>query len=404
MIIISSIKSKHVQSPVKRSRIYINSKFRGYNRYKFEAGKGGDVLVRVTAKGFRDFRKSVKVKEGETLTVRSVMIRSKLLDRINWVSRAGAPISAAPVYYGDRIISCTENGKIIVMSSSGRTIVSKSLSKGFKSKPVVYKNNAFAVDVDGVFFSVNIVTGKLNWKVNTGGPLLFKSGPLVIDGKIFLATGYGNVMAYSLKGEKIWNNNLDEAVYNSIQYYKGRLLIATDALKIYALDAGDGDELWSRDIDGRVITLSPQVYKDILFFGCYSGKFYALDVDDGDPIWTFQSGGSIYSTALIRKGILFFGSDDGNLYALSHAQGKVLWKFNAGKPLKHSPISAFGNIFITDKDTIYALNPENGSLKWKNKFNGTIKTSPSVAGNMLILGLVNGDVVSVRNNLVQSVK
>ncbi|HQO41220.1 MAG TPA: PQQ-binding-like beta-propeller repeat protein, partial [Spirochaetota bacterium] len=267
-----------------------------------------------------------------------------------------------------------------------------------------YKNNAYFVDVKGMLYSLDIEKGKINWKAATGGPVLFKTGPVVANDTIYIASGYGKVTAFDLTGKVLWENELDEGVYNSVMVHKNNLLVATDTLTMYALSTEDGDEEWSADLDDRVITVTPLAYGNNIYFGCYSGKFYSINADSGKTVWTFMAGGPIYSSPAQYKKNILFGSDDGYLYSLDNEKGTLVWKFKAGSPVQSSPIVALERVFITADKTLFALDPGKGTILWQNSFDSRIKTSPAVADDTVILGLANGRIVSVRNTLVQTVE
>ncbi len=389
-----------VTAPLKNAKIYINSKYKGKSQFKQEVRPDVKMSVKITASGYKDFTTDVKVASGETYTLSPKMQRSKNLERVKWVSALKSPISSAPVFVNDRIVLCSESGTVDILNNSGSVLVSKKITKRFESKPVVYKENIYTVDVNGYLYSINTSDGNVNWKIKAGGPLLFKSEPVVSNGKIFLATGFGSVEAYDLTGKKLWENELDEAIYNSLVYVQGSLIIATDALKLYSLNSEDGDENWATRIDGRVITSAPLVDKDKVYFGCYSGTFYAVSAVKGRILWTFKSGGPVYSSPVTVGGSVYFGSEDGYLYSLNGETGALNWKFKSAHPFKNSPIHAFESIVVASERTVYSLNPSTGSVLWENTFNSRIITSPTFAGDTVILGLGNGNIVSVRNNLV----
>ncbi len=182
-------------------------------------------------------------------------------------------------------------------------IVTKKIASRIESRPVVHENNVYIVDVDGNLYSIEINSGKLNWKVKAGGPLLFRSEPLVTPDSIFLATGFGIVEAYEHSGKKKWSNDLDEAIYNSLQVVGRNLIIATDELKLYAIDSKDGDTVWSTPIDEKVITQAPLIHNKHIYFGCYSGVFYSITADKGKVSWTYNTDGAIYSSPAVYEKI-----------------------------------------------------------------------------------------------------
>ena len=393
-----------VKSPVAGSRIYINSKYKGQTSVKQDVSPDQKIQVRVVTRSFYDYTTTVTVKEGETLLITPRLEKVRKLQRVRWSSVFKSPVVSAPVYAKDRIITLTEDGTVTVLNKSGGVVFSNKVAKRFDSKAVVYKNNAYFVDVKGMLYSLDIVQGKINWKVTTKGPALFKTGPVVVDDIIYVASNSGTVSAFDQAGKIIWENDLEEGVYNSIMVYRSNVIVATDTLTMYALNSKDGDEEWSADLDDRVITLTPLAYGDNIFFGCYSGKFYSINADKGKITWEFMAGGPIYSSPALYKKNILFGSDDGYLYSLDNEKGTLVWKFKAGSPVQSSPIVAFESVFVTADRTLFALDPVKGTILWQNSFDSSIKTSPAIADDSVILGLANGRVVSVRNTLVETIE
>jgi len=393
-----------VRSPVKDSHIYINMKYLGRNSVTKEVVPGQAVKIFIKATRFRDYYKTVTLSEGQRYVLKPVMIKKKLLGRVKWSNKFTSALSAKPIYYKNRIVVATEGGEIKVLSSSGGTYINRKLGKKFESEPVISGSTIYAVDVSGILYSMNMNTGKLYWRVKTGGPLLFGSKPIVHKGKIYIASGYGEVQCYDVKGKLLWSQDLDEGIYSSPLVFNNKLIIITDAEVVYALDLEDGDEDWNEDIDGRVVRTEPTVYGDKLYFGTDSGVFYAMKIENGDVLWKFKADSSIYSTPLIEKGRIFIGSTKGTLYSINIKTGKKIWEKLLSKSVKGGIISAFGHVIVSDSNTVYAMSPSRGIIRWSQTFDTPIKTSPVHVDDTVVLGLTNGEIVSVRNDLKQSVK
>lgn len=393
-----------VKSPVSGGRIFIDSRLRGRNSVTYEVIPDREVLVTIRAAGFKDHNQRVKVPEGETLAISPSMEKSELLERVKWSFKGSAPLGGDPVLYGERIVAAYENGTIAVLSGNGGLISSAKLANRFESRPVISGNTAYIVDVDGILYSYDLAKGTLNWKAEAQGPFLFGSEPVVVDDRIYFATGLGVVEAFNINGEKVWQNMLDEAVFSSVQVYKNMIIVATDAWKIYALRNRDGKKIWNERVDGRVITGLPLIHKDNLYFGTQAGSFYAMTADKGKTLWKFSAEGPIYSTPVLIDENIFFGSENGTLYSLSVETGEVRWMYKTRRNIKGSPVFAFSNVFIADENTVYSINPSNGAVRWSASFQSSIRTSPVFAGDAVVMGLSNGEIVSVRNNLIQTIR
>jgi len=129
-----------------------------------------------------------------------------------------------------------------------------------------------------------------------------------------------------------------------------------------------------------------------------------MSADKGKTLWKYTAEGPIYSTPVLIEENVLFGSENGSLYSLSVETGEVKWIYKTRRSIKGSPVFAFSNVFVADENTVYSINPANGSVRWSASFQSSIRTSPVFAGDAVVMGLSNGEIVSVRNNLVQTIR
>jgi outer membrane protein assembly factor BamB len=229
--------------------------------------------------------------------------------------------------------------------------------------------------------------------------MLFGSKPVIVNDRIFMATSFGRVYAFSLAGKEIWHKDLENGIYSSIACSEGKLFVGTEDQKIYALKEKDGDIEWEFRADSRMVSSSPVIWGKTLYVGCYSGTFFAIDIDKGKLNWKYKTGDSIFSTPLVKNGIVYFGSNDGYVYALQAEKGDVAWKFRTGDKVQTRPTVLDNLLIITSGTQIYALSSGTGDVQWSHRFDREVKTSASVSGNEIFIGLENGEVASVRNSL-----
>jgi len=55
----------------------------------------------------------------------------------------------------------------------------------------------------------------------------------------------------------------------------------------------------------------------IAFVGSFDTNVYAVDTDTGDELWSFETGGVVVSSPTVVNGTVFVGSEDDNVYALN---------------------------------------------------------------------------------------
>jgi outer membrane protein assembly factor BamB len=80
----------------------------------------------------------------------------------------------------------------------------------------------------------------------------------------------------------------DKAVTN----IEGRVDYALGTAEVVALDASNGEILWSTPLPA-VSFGSVTAVNDLLFTATYDGVIYALAREDGSIVWTFQAPGGI---------------------------------------------------------------------------------------------------------------
>ena len=133
--------------------------------------------------------------------------------------------------------------------------------------------------------------------------------------------------------------------------------------------AQEGDEKWSFETGGSVIS-SPAIGSDgAIYVGSTDNKLYAVN-PDGSLKWVFHLPTSALDSApaIGSDGTIYVGSYDFYLYAVN-PDGTQKWAYRTGGYLTASPaIGADGTIYVgsggygTDFK-LYAINPD-GTLKW----------------------------------------
>lgn len=206
----------------------------------------------------------------------------------------------------DQMIEVKRKVQLIKGPAYGKIVNSRSKIADRNDWPVFRKNNARGAA------TTTAIPAKLTEKWNTAftGTL---SSPIVAGGKVFVAN--------------------------------------VDAHTVYALNAANGDVLWSYIAGGRVDS-PPTYYKGLILFGSHDGWVYCLSADDGQLAWRFKD--------LPDKLIGAFG------------QIESAWPVNASVLVKDNTVyfSAGRSSFLDGGISIYALDPHTGKVKHSRRIYG----------------------------------
>jgi outer membrane protein assembly factor BamB len=82
-------------------------------------------------------------------------------------------------------------------------------------------------------------------------------------------------------------------------------------------------------------------------------------------LWTYQTGGPIKSSAVVKGSISVVGSDDGKVYAVDPSNGQVRWSYDAGSPIEASPLIVQNQAMVGTSDgSLMALALTSGEPRW----------------------------------------
>jgi outer membrane protein assembly factor BamB len=386
----------------KGSAIYINSRLKGYDTLTISPRAGETVTVVVRAEGFSDYRENIVLNGGEKKRIDvklsqniTVHREKKPGRRLRWRTSLASTVMSRPVYCNNMIVVTTKNGYLAGLSLNGGQLWRTALGSAARSTPAADNTAAYVVTVNGVLFAVDLRSGRIKWKKPVEGPLLFGSEPIAADGRIYVATSYGMLQAFSQDGAEVWRRNLEEGIFSSIVGEGGVLYVGTDRSMIYAINAKDGSVRWTFGTDSRIFTSSPRVYRGVLFVGCYSGTFYAINARSGWLKWKFKAKKAILSSAACYGDSVFFGSEDGTVYALNIAGGEKIWEFSTRGSIVTGPDVSGDSVLVPSGSTVFSIDVSSGDLNWKEGLASGINTPVTVAGNAAYVGLNNGEVVSL---------
>lgn len=353
-----------IVTPVAYSQITVDGKYVGQGSVSLKVKSGVPVSISVKAKDFDKYESTVTLDEKESKMIEVALVRSKLRDRLGWSGPVGSGVKGDVIFYNDMIIVSTSSGAIVSMTKNGDTVWRSQLAGGLDSTPAISGANLFVVTKSEMLYSLNAVTGKVQWTSKISGSVLFGASPRVMDDSVIIAASGGKIYSFSLDGNEKWVSDVHSGIYSSPSFGAGKILIGAEDQQLYALSLQDGSVAWKVSLDGRVVSSAPLVIGGSVIVGTYKGSVYSFEIGKGTQSWMYKTGGPIVSSPVEKNGLLYVGSRDCNLYAIEASTGSVKWKFKTDKPVIADVAYNDKELYVGSGSVMYALNPGSGTLIW----------------------------------------
>jgi outer membrane protein assembly factor BamB len=292
------------------------------------------------------------------------------------------------------------------------------LKDSIEGRPVLAGNEVYFGTYKFYVYALNASDGSLLWHSKIPENQFYGAMPTIADGVIYVG-GTISGTVYALKatdGTLLWHarvplppNAFDQYVQvGDVAVAKGTLYVsgipntspdeppATGVYSyLYALNARDGDSLWSIPAPGEQLFSEPEILDGVLYLSSHNIKhkglvdtqdssLYAYNPDNGTLLWRFQvKEFAVTSQPTIANGVIYFGTASGSVYALDAAHGTLLWSTSlAGVAETDFPSTQIENgvLYLAGAktahqgpDALLALNTQDGSVRWRYENN---KLSP----------------------------
>ena len=248
----------------------------------------------------------------------------------------------------------------------------------------------------------------------------FGGGPAFWNNRLYVATGYAQVLALDpADGKVIWRTNVSAPVHSPPTVVDGRVFAVTVENELNALDANDGRKLWSHngipETAGLLGGASPAAEGEVVVAAYSSGELFALRVENGRAVWSDNLASTRGSNAVagladirgrpvIDRGRVFAVSHSGRMTAIDLRRGDRVWEREIAS--SHSPWVVGDYVFVLANDNeLLCLTRDAGKVRWvrqlrrfedeKAKSDPILWAGPVLASNRLIVLSSLGEAVSV---------
>ncbi len=229
--------------------------------------------------------------------------------RLMWNYATNGP-SGASLTVANGILYAGMDGDIrggvyAFQASTGKLVWKSQDTGGTMAAPLVVHGIAYVASTNRSVYALNATTGALLWRYTTDYAMM--AAPVVSNGVVYVGTGANSVYALrASNGSLVWHQRIDKLLYplpNDPNGLNGVFVGVVDYGTVYAgsedgymaaLRASDGALLWHRQMDGQVV--SPfAVQNNVVYVSAQDGytnksAIYALQAGDGGQLWRTPTG------------------------------------------------------------------------------------------------------------------
>lgn len=324
----------------------------------------------------------------------------------NWTQPGGTP-NAAPGH-----LAAPASPKAAWSADAGQG--SNSVGR-LTAAPIVYSGTVYTLDAASRVSAFNAATGASRWRRSLvpekeRGPEGYGGGLAIDNGRLFVTTGFGSVVALDpASGKTIWEKKIGVSLRAAPAAIADRVFVITKKGAFLCLSATDGSELWQFNGLPQVTSLSyspsPAVDGDVVTVPYPNGDIVALSVADGTPLWqetlaktrttTSFAAMSDAAAPAMSNGVTYAIGHGGRFVATQQATGERLWALDIGSIQR--PSVAGDSVFVVDtRGQVVAVDRNAGAVRWATQLPGArVWSGPVLAGGRLWLASNKGQFVGV---------
>ena len=323
-----------------------------------------------------------------------------------------------PIFLKNGIIFFDKKGSIVRYDNNHKVIWKKNhytkAEKKLKPKLnfLVDGQNLLVTDSIAKYYSVNIITGELNWSKNNDYP--FNSSIKKHKDKIFVVDYKNTLRCYKIKdGSECWNLQTEDSF--TISNTKYSLIIFNDNVifnnsigDITAVDIENGLITWQLPTQSSSIINETYNFKtseivsdgNSVFFSNNKKQFYSIDIKTGTTNWINEVNSNL--RPILVGNIIFTISNEGYLYVIDKNKGNIIRitdLFLNYKDKERKNIYPIGfvtgnkNLFLTNSDgKMIVADIEDGKQTQIKKVSNGLVSEPFIFNNNLYV-VRNGSII-----------
>jgi len=222
------------------------------------------------------------------------------------------------------------------------------------------------------------------WSKNIGSGTdkqYLKLAPVVVNQRLYVADAKGRIQALdATNGNTVWSIDADTRITGGPGFGENTVLIGTGEGLTIAYSADNGAELWRAQVSSEILS-PPQKAHNTVVVRTGDGKVFGLSGNSGKRLWIYdRTVPSLTlrgtSTPTIDGDLVIAGFDGGRMAALDVRSGKLIWEAQVATArgrselermvdIDSTPLVVEGVIYIaTFQGHLSAMQAETGRVLW----------------------------------------
>ncbi len=270
---------------------------------------------------------------------------------------------------------------------------------GYRFRPAVDQARIYTAAADGNLTILDEDTGRVATRADTKKKL--SGGVEFGDGKVFVGTLKGEVLALDPAGKTLWTTSVAGEVIAPPSVSRKIVVVRTADGRIFGLSTEDGKRQWvfQRPTPSLLLRSEAGVLSagaDIVA-GYPNGKLLALDAEDGKLLWevtVMQPRGTteleriadVAGLPVMDGGNVCAGAFQGKVACFDIPTRNMLWSRDISSARNLARDAK--NLYVVDDDgAVHALDKTSGAVAWKqDKLLYRRISSPALVEGLVVVG------------------
>lgn len=269
----------------------------------------------------------------------------------------------------------SENGEVqAINNENGLVFWRITVKESLMTSPVYLDGKVIVVGEQNIH-AFDARNGEGIWTVKSEQAV--KHSPIVASGNIIISSLEGNITSFTPEGEVFWETHVPE-LESGLVSWNDSVIAATYEGKIIELNSHTGQQIWSTNVEGKVLG-TPGIVDHSMFVGTSKGVVHAIDLITKEIQWrseelSYANRKGLLNSTIHANGIstsisgndqyLAFGTVYEVVYIIDREDGQIVSVYNLSpdllvedkKMMTADPVLVGKSLYLSNRESFYSFN------------------------------------------------